>query len=78
MLCRPLASRIAEAVANDPRFRARIGNHARLPRLTEWGIAGAVRTTAMLLLGREAGTAQFDHFSCVGVTEATTVAISAL
>lgn len=77
MLSHPLASRIAEVVAKDPRCQARIGNHARLPQLTEWGVAGAMRNTAMLLLWREAGTPEFDQFSCVGVTEATTEASSA-
>jgi hypothetical protein len=76
MLTRELAQRIAGVVASDPRCRARIGNHAKLPRLTEWGVAGAVRNTAMLLLWREAGTPEFDHYSCVGITEATTEAIT--
>jgi hypothetical protein len=77
MLTRALALRICEIVAADPRCRARIANHQPLPRLAAWGMAGAARNAAMLVAGRRAGTPEFDNFSCVGVTEATTEAITA-
>ncbi|MBR0668950.1 hypothetical protein GXW71_31670 [Roseomonas hellenica] len=77
MLTVAAALRICQAVASDPRCRARIQNHRPLPQLSGWGMAGAARNTAMILLGRKAGTPEFDQYSCVGVTEATTEAISA-